>query len=236
MNFLQLTQALARECGVPADGLTNTTGQVGELARLVSWIQEATREIGLLHQEWKWLRGDVTFTTSPGVQAYIPVTTAFDPDEIELPFFAAWRRGDMVWRRYITGNPSSENYLEDTDYENFKRYWLFGARRTEQSEPISITVRPSDEALLIGPLPNSVGYTIVGEYYKIPQSLSGSGDDTPEFPSRYHMIIVYLAMMKYGAFEAATEVYQRGEIEYRKMLQALEFSQLEPIQLAGAMV
>ncbi len=227
MNFLQLCQALRRECEIPGTGPSSVAGQTGEFARLVNWIAQSWLEISLLHQEWRWLRRDVTFNTVAGQRAYLPTGT-----EIGLTDFAARRRDlsgeDGVWRRYILGNPGSENYLSDMDYASFKAYWEFASRRTEQSEPINITVRPYDNALLLGALPNSVGYTIVGEYFAAPTELVNDAD-TPAMPPRFHMAIVYLAMTKYGANNAAGEIYSRGETEYKRMLSALELDQLDGI-------
>ncbi len=135
---------------------------------------------------------------------------------------------DEVWRRYILGNPGSENYLGVMDYDSFKSYWEFASRRTEKSEPISVAVRPYDNSILLGALPNAIGYTIVGEYYAAPTELAADAD-VPAMPSRFHMLIVYHAMMKYGANESAPEIYTRGENEYKRLLSALETDQLDGV-------
>ena len=106
-------------------------------------------------------------------------------------------------------------------------------RRSTQSRPVSWAVAP-DHSLVLGPVPNDV-YTVVGEYFKEPTMMSAD-TDTSAIPSRYQMVIVYRAMMKYAPYEAAGEIYQAGKDEYRKMLDALEINQLPKMQLAGALV
>jgi hypothetical protein len=40
-------------------------------------------------------------------------------------------------------------------------------------------------------------------------------------------------MMSYGGFESATEVYQRGEIEFSKLMKRLDADRLPQILLSG---
>jgi hypothetical protein len=40
------------------------------------------------------------------------------------------------------------------------------------------------------------------------------------------MMIVYRTMMFYGGYEAAPEVYQRGETEFKRLMNRLEIDQL----------
>ena len=63
-------------------------------------------------------------------------------------------------------------------------------------------------------------YTVTGRYYKTPSELSAA-TDTPALPTRYHMLIVYRAMMLYGAFEAAQELYAMGEQGFTQMMKIL---------------
>ena len=42
--------------------------------------------------------------------------------------------------------------------------------------------------------------------------------------------LVYQAMMQYGAYESAPEVYNRGEKEYDKLMQRLELQRLPDVR------
>ena len=55
----------------------------------------------------------------------------------------------------------------------------------------------------------------------------------PAMPERFHMMIVYAAMMYYGIFEAANEVYARGEKYYNKFYSKLSTDQAPPITGIG---
>ena len=109
--------------------------------------------------------------------------------------------------------------------------YQFGANRTTYTRPNVMSITPG-KALALGPVPTS-GYTIVGEYYAIPTELTLL-TDIPRLPSQYHMAIVYRAMMFYGAFEAASEVFSLGQSEFNKMINRLESQYLPEIEVAGS--
>ena len=46
------------------------------------------------------------------------------------------------------------------------------------------------------------------------------------------MMIVYRAMMFYGGYESAPEVYQRGEAEFKRLMSRLDIDQL-PTLVSG---
>jgi hypothetical protein len=49
------------------------------------------------------------------------------------------------------------------------------------------------------------------------------------------MAIVYRAMMSYGAYEAAAEVYQRGEAEFNRMIRRVLADRLPEISAGSAL-
>ena len=53
--------------------------------------------------------------------------------------------------------------------------------------------------------------------------------DTPALPSNFHMLIVFRAMYYYGGYESASEVYQRGEFEFKRLMERLNIDQLPTI-------
>jgi hypothetical protein len=101
-----------------------------------------------------------------------------------------------------------------------------GALRLTQSRPNVFSIAP-DFSVCLGPVP-AAGYTVTGDYYKVATELVLDGD-TPGIQPMYHMMIVYRAMMYYGASEAAPEIYQEGEVEWRKMMARLAVAQLSDI-------
>ena len=82
---------------------------------------------------------------------------------------------------------------------------------------------PSNDGLVIGPIPTS-GYTIIGDYYLAPTAdRLVNDDDEPGLPEKYDSLgIVGKAMIEYGGFEAASDAYQRGLVWYEKLVNRLE--------------
>lgn len=227
MIYLQLVQSLSRECGVsgPSSGISTVANASGEAKRLCDWIAQSWREVQLEHAEWMWMLKDVQFDTVLHQQAYPPADAP-----LSLTDFQRWDVNSF--RSYITATGiGSEMFVMPQDYKEFRDYWMFGARRTTYGRPISLTVRPNDKALMIGLAPDQT-YTMIGQYYSKPTTLSADADE-PEMPDQFHMIIVYRAMIHYGMYEAAPEVVQRGENMYNEMLLRLEIDQLPPVTTAG---
>lgn len=55
-------------------------------------------------------------------------------------------------------------------------------------------------------------------------------------PAEFHMAIVYRAMMMYGRFTAAGEVFNDGEQNYRRIMTALVNNQTPMVRMGGALV
>lgn len=120
----------------------------------------------------------------------------------------------------------SEIFMSYVDYEFWRDGYEYGALRQTQTRPTVVTITPTD-GIGLGPFPIS-GYTVLGDYYSVPSEMSAN-TDTPALPTQYHMAIVYRAMMSYGAFEAASEVYQRGEAEFNRMMRRVAADRLPEI-------
>jgi hypothetical protein len=89
-----------------------------------------------------------------------------------------------------------------------------------------------DKNLAFGSVPDQP-YVIVGEYYIKPTEFAAVTDAPPAtFPDRFHMLIVYRAMMYYGGYESASEVYQRGELEHKRLMSRMAIDQL-PTLVSG---
>jgi hypothetical protein len=221
MTFLQIVQRLRQECGVPGDGPNTVLNQVRELKRLVDWASQAYIELQEEEAEWEWMRTSTTFNTTAGKNSYNPLT------ELNLTQFGHWR--NYSFRIYLTSAGfGNQILLSQCDYNTFRDYYLYGIRQTTQARPTVITVAP-DRSLFLGLVPNDV-YTVSGEYYRTPQILD-EDIDVPEIPSRWHMAIVYKAMIKYAMFESAPEVLAAATENYNKMLNRIRREQMPPITI-----
>lgn len=225
MNYLQLVQRVCDECGVSRTNLTTVAGQTGEARRMVNWTQSAYTDILRAHRDWGFLRASTSFTTTAGQASYTPV-------EAGTTNFGMWVRDSF--RNYPTATGTdAEIFMEFMDYENWRDIYQFGSNRTATSQPYHFTITPA-KAIGLGPVPTA-DYTVTADYFTKPVELS---NDTSAhvIPDQYEMVIVYRAMMSYGAFEAASEVYERGKAEYKALLTALRNDYLPEFCMGDTLV
>lgn len=218
-TLLELVQRLHVECAVAGDPPSTIEGlQPGsEAQRLTDWIIDAWVEILELHPDYKFRRRSCSFTTINGQGTYTQTECGLTEGSV-----GTWMLD--TFRHYITvAGTSSEQHLEEIDYDVWRNEYLFGANRTHYTQPLFVGQNPSNDGLVIGPIPAS-GYTIIGDYYLAPTAdrLEEDGD-VPGLPEKYDSLgIVGKAMIEYGGFEAASDAYQRGLAWYRKLINRLE--------------
>lgn len=229
MTFLELVKALCDECGISSTGPLTVVGQVGEFKRAVDWITRAWNRIEGSRKDWNWLRSTVSFNTVAS-QAVYPLGSGVGTVGVTQANFRSWV--DDSFRQYLTatGFRSEVPLGSFISYSDWQDIYNMGAFRTTNTPPIEIAVGPNNEIVLGGPA--LAGYTITGDYFRKSPPLV-LDTDVPSIPDAdKHMIIVYRAMMFYGAFESATEVYQYGETEYKKLRTELEIEYLPRIDFA----
>jgi hypothetical protein len=225
MTFLELAQNLRRECGIAGSGPAAVTGQTGELSRLVEWVKQAWFEIQSLHRDWKFLRLSASWTTVADQYAYTLT-------DCGITSFGQWVKECGNFRCYLTATGvSDEQYLNEMSYEALRNVWLFASNRNVSQRPTDIAIMPND-GIALGPKPTA-GYTITGDYYRAPVTLSADSD-TPALPAKHDpMIIVYKAMMKYARFKSAPEVYAQAKEGYAPLLSSLRKDQLPELTWGG---
>lgn len=212
MNFLELCQRTASECSASLTGPDSTVSQTGRLGQIVKWVNAAWMDIQTRHDNWLWMRGSfsVSTTSGDGVYAYTDCT---DVDtSATITAFRAWDR--EKFKIYLTSaGANSETYLIPISYDLW--YSRFNTGSQTNSFPRYVAV-DNARRFLLGAKPDGI-YTVRGEYIKAATELSGNSD-TPGMPSEYHMAIVYRAMMKYGRYTGAAEVFNDGQAEYTRMM------------------
>lgn len=210
MNFLQLCQRLRQECGISGTGPTTTSGQVGELAEIVSWVNSAYEDIQNLHTQWRFRIEDFSQTLTASVNEYTPA-------DLSITDLLMWKKDDV--RIYL--NAADEMQIQFLPWQTFKQSYLIGTIIEER--PSVFSVKPNN-SIVFWPTPNDT-YTVVGEYVKATDTLSGD-TDTPIFPADYHMAIVWRALRMYAGLLAAPEKTMHSDNEYRRVMRAMEASQL----------
>lgn len=235
MSYLSLFVDTARECRT-ASAPSTVTGNSGVLADISAWVAQAYTEIQQKHDGWLWLRSTFTVNTVIGTDTYAPADCTDSRLGTAISRFARWWMTDSEGypnvSRYLTsGGVSTEQYLELLDWDLFRKIYKIGPQ--VNSAPIHITIDPQNNFVL-GPKPDAV-YTVLGEYQKAPQTLMNDSD-MPEMPTRFHPLIMYRAMEKYGAANGAAEVFQRGGFEGGRIMRALERDQRAKIRFPPPLV
>lgn len=214
-TYLQLCQRLRQEVSANGTGPTTVGGQTGEYKRIVDWVAEADEEIQRETDEWRFMVGTFSLNTVVGDKSY----TAADctPPITDMRKWKERRPKCYL----LSAGVTDEQELNYIDYEDW--YSRYNTGPQSNSRPMHWTYGNSGE-LLIGPAPADV-YRISGEYQRVVTTLTDD-DDTPIYPAEFHMLPVYLAMMKYGRYTGASEVYSDGERLYYKLLSAMRRTQM----------
>jgi hypothetical protein len=218
MTFLELVNQTRIECGVSGPPLAAVTGQTGESNRIVSWVRQAWIDIQTSKDDWLFLRKPFSFNT-------VAQQWQYTDTDAGLADFGSWKV-DSFRCSSVGQNYADEQLLNYMDWTTYRNLYQYGNMRQTYARPVVVSVTPEKD-LAFGSIPDAA-YVIDGEYYCQPVALT-LATDTPVIPTRYHMMVVYRAMMYYAGYEAAPEVMARGEAEYRRQYSRMEIEQLPTI-------
>lgn len=237
MTRLDLVNSLIQECGVSGGPVSTAVGLTGSQLRCATWVDAAWNEVQTEHDDWDWMRSSnllgsgASFVTLPGIATY-PLGTTAGQVGIAVDSFGKWDR--ETFRCYTTTvGTNDEQFLDNIPYDVWRDGYMLGALRSVQTRPYVVAVGP-DQSVNVGPPSNGL-YTITADYFVAPSVMTADGNVPTGLPLRFHMLIVYRAMMKYASFESAPEVYSRGQSEYNLMFNQLEAVRLPQISFAGAL-
>lgn len=213
MTFLEICQRLRQEAGISGSGPVSVLAQTGDMKRVVDWASDSYRDIQSAYKTWRFLRKDFSFDTISGTANYLPTS-------VSITDFSSW----VPYNMSLYKEASDEVFLGIPLWDEFRQEFLVGTNRTSAGRPSIVAIKP-DNSLQFWQVPNDA-FKVVGEYYKIPDVMDADGD-TPLFPARFSMIIVWKGLMSYGAWANASEKYAHGKTEYERMKPQLEGDQLE---------
>lgn len=223
MNYLQLCQAVARESGTVSGVLPVSVANVtGRLAKIVAWTAEAWQHIQNLEEAWLWMDAEFTGNLAAGAQRYTAAS-------FNLTRFAAWGNEQAGLSAYLASAGRAEEYmLRRMEWRDFKRLHDFGA--IQQSRPVHYAVSPANE-LCFGPVPDAP-YVVRGEYRKGNQTLAAN-EDVPEMPERFHMLIVWYALVLLAEHDEAPTHIATSNRRYRDLLTDLRRDQLPEVRITS---
>ena len=222
MTFLKLVQRLRQECAVSGQAPATLKDQPADIQRLTNWVNTAWLDVQLLQEDWFFMRSSFSFPTVARQFTYTPVG-------VGLSSFSTWKKDSL--RIYPTASgPGGETFLPWMQYDSWRDCYQFGSLRTSYQRPNVFSIDPQHN-IVLGATPDGV-YTINGEYYTQPLELVAE-TDVPSIPSQYQMLIVYRAMMYYGAYEAAPDVTAMGKVEFDKLMARLRRHEMDTILFGG---
>lgn len=226
-TFLELAQRASIECGVSSSGPASLLSATGIDLLMKGWVSESWVDIQRMHDDWHFMRRSANFQTVNGLHSYTPAQCGVTNGGI-----GKWQRETM--RNFHTASGiGTALFMDYLDYDEWRDAYLFGSQRDVRTRPTVFAVNPFDHGLSLGPVPTAE-YTITGDYFLRPSALENDAD-VPSLPAQYMMAIVYKAMMEYGAYDAAPEVYSRGEKRYNEIIRQLEDERLNEVEMGGAL-
>jgi len=242
MNFLQLCQRTALECGVSGT-LSTVVGQQGSLQRIVNWVQQAWIEIQTSHDDWQFMRSSVllgegaVFPTIDG-QLFYPLGEGAGEIGLAAEDFGHWDMNSFRCQTTTVGI-MDETFLDNVPYDAWRNAYMYGANQTVVTRPVAIAEGPQNQ-LCLGPASDGT-YTVKGDFYWAPQELVADTDvaqnlsGTFILPRKFQMLIVYKAMQYYAAYESAPEVNQRAEKGWGEWMPKLEILYLPEFTAGSAL-
>jgi len=223
VTFLDMVQRAHMETGTAGSSPSTVVGQVDQINRLVAWVSAGWIEIQSMHEDWEYLRASASWVSDTTKTAYSTANCG-----ITANTFSKWIPESA--RNYVTSSGvTSEIEMFEIGYESWRNTYLLGANRNTRTRPSWFAIAP-DKSICPGPIAGT-GYTFSMDYYIAPQPLVNDSD-TPtsvsasvgasgaqgEIPQKYNMACVYYAVMAYGSYEAAPEIYNRAEKEFHKIM------------------
>jgi hypothetical protein len=210
MDYLALINRTRVECGASGAGtaLTSVTGLSAESSRFAGWVNEGWEDVQSLREDFDFLRTSVEFNLIAQQQTYTATDAGIGST------FGNWKR-DSFRISSVGANYADEQLIGFMDFNTFRNMYQYGNMRTTYQRPVIMSVAPN-KSLSFGCAPDQA-YVCSGEYYRRPTTFT-LATDVPDIPDRYHMLIVYKAMMSYGRYNAAPEVYTGAEADYKKLL------------------
>lgn len=204
MTFIELVREVSRRVGLQGTGPASVDISSYE-TQLVKAVQDAWSWVQLYRTDWRWMRASKSFLTVADKDVY-STQDVFGVN----PRLRSWLTGTF----YIESN-GQKSPLTYIDYDEFIYRHI---NDNNSKKPHEFTIRPYDNALVFV-TPDDV-YTIYCDYQKTPQELVNT-TDTPEMPSRFHRLIIFIALDLYASEISFAEIQSRFSLEAAKMFGAL---------------
>lgn len=221
MNWLQLAQRVHRESGRSGAGPTAYASATKDHARLFDWVSDAWLNLQSLPREWRWMLRSHDGLILAGVSEYTGT-------DLGIADFGRWRVPSETYtvRAYSAAAPENVWRLKYADMDRFTSMFLDSSLAPGVPQLWAIG---ADNHLWLGPDPDA-DYRVKADYITEPQVLADDGDE-PGMPSRFHMVLVWRALMELARFDAAPELLARAADNHDALMGALIHDQAAPLTL-----
>lgn len=232
MDFKTLCQRVRQESGISGTGPITVVGQLGEMKRIVDWTTQAYTELCSKHANWDFLRSSFSVNTVIGQEAYLPTACTDTNLSALIGSSTVGNFGQWVpdsFRIYLqSAGAQTQQYFWPLDYPWFRDRWQLQV--PANAKPTDFTFRPKDKAILCGAKPDNV-YVLSGDYFRVAPDLAADGD-VPLFPERFHMIVAWLAVRYYAAYEEDGGIFSVANQYYQNLYGNLMRDQLPQVGTA----
>jgi len=223
-TFLELANDVRAQSGISGEGPTSVRNQIGIQADIVRWVKEAYADIQTKKENWNFLHSAYQFTLQGGQNLYNPAQLVGSNGAIgvrtaTLDTFRIYDAVKQEWSilKYVPWS------VWQIDREILKD--------TERGIPRKYTVDPSNnyqffpyEISNVNPVDN-IDHLVKFYGFSRPDVMTDNGDK-PIFHEQYHELIKLQALMRYGEYYNAQEVYQSARFMFEVQFEAMLYSEM----------
>lgn len=205
MNLLQMAQRLHSELLRSTQMPMSIVGASELNARSFNRLAYAWTELQN-ERRWLWMRSTTDVALTIGQQTY-------SDTDLDLTRFGRWRTEDERYQPYlyIDGSPNTLWPLCFEHLDRFRQLWVY--LDMGNTQPISWSV-DEQQRFLVGPAP-AAAYKLRAEFWLSPTELTADADE-PDMPERFHMVLVWRALIDMAKADAKPEILAMAEDNYAK--------------------
>ena len=223
MNYLQICNDLHEKTGESGADLTTVSNLSGYQKRIANLVKDAWEEIQSLHTTWRFMRHEALPTIAADAQVidaddWVCANLSLNIDSYHKNTFSIYLTATGI---------SDETTLTYVPWERWKEYFGIQFDDGATNRPTHITIDPSDDTLLVGPVSNGA-YTVSFAFNQVPVVFSSNSQE-PNIVKSLHKIIVWRALEMYGYHEESKHDIARGHKNYMKFLRRLQKRELPEI-------
>ncbi len=209
MNYLEIARAVRAQSGISGEGPSNVNETVGIYGDVLRWVREAYNEIQTEYENWNFLHVNYAMT----------LPNLFLEMSMPTEGVRVIAKETFVWQFQL----GDKNRIQYVPYSVWKIKDEFALKTPKIEEPSYVTILPNGNLLFNSRFAEELLISFEG--YREPAVMVNS-TDIPIFPAQYHDLIQFKALMKYGAYYNAQEVYKANEIAYKNLLSKMKYSEL----------